>query len=511
MGELADRTIKNTAYSFAGFIWNLLLSFVSAPIIINGLGTAKYGLFILLNTIMTVFSLLDLGISYTFFKKLSENPDNPEYHKLSKLFSTTFWFYCFVGVFTITVLLVGRGFFNRIVNPKENLVFSYDLLFLMVGLSFLFRVSSVAFQQIPIALQRLDLVTKIGLLNSTLIQLFSILVVWQGKGVTSLVAIQLFCSVLILLIYVLLWKKMLPKLKIKLYFSFNHFWLILKDGVLVFFANILNNVIAQFDKFVLSFFWGPSAVTYYSSSQMVTDKIHTTALSLSNSFSPVFSNVSHLQQNDRLVNIFRRSVRVIMFVTFGLMVVIACYGWEFMHYWLGGDFAQKATPAIYFLAVTYFFLSIFAFLYAFLIGIKRLKFLVFAAGLIAFLDIVFMFILIPKFSVTGAAIAYLISVLPVFGYLYFIENHIFGIKNKLSILKYYISSLIKMSLTGVLVFLLAELVLNKLIVNLWTVLLIGGFTYILYACLYKLFGFFDKEDWNLLSNFFKKVLNKFLK
>ncbi|MFH1292374.1 MAG: oligosaccharide flippase family protein [bacterium] len=512
MGNLANRTIKNSVYSFSGFVWMLLLSFIAMPIVIKGLGSEKYGFFVLLNSILSVFGLLDLGMGYPFFKKLSENPENPDYKALTPIFSLTFWFYTAVGLFCLLILLLIRGFLPNILNSADGFVYSYTWMFLMVGLTFFLKMIAMPLQQMLPALQRIDLSTKISLINITLIQIGSIVVVSMGYGITSLVLIQLSSAFLLFSIYFILWKKLLPGIKLKLYFSFKRFRSMLKDGFMVFISNFMSNILAQFDKFVLSFFWGPSSVSYYSSGQMITDKIHSTSFSLSTVFTPVFSNIDHLKQGDRQIKIFRRAIRFISFITFGLTITIFLYGNSFIKYWINEDFAINTVFALKILAFTYFMLSLFGFIYAFLIGIKRLKFVVFATTLNALLNVTFIFILIPRFSLNGAAVAYLLSTIPVFYYLYYIEHNIFQIKKKMVIFRFYSVLLLKLFTAGAITYIISSTVLFAYANALWKVVLIGGFTLGLYFVIFYICRFFDKEDWNLLKDyFFTRFKNKLLK
>ncbi len=507
MDGLAQRTIKNSVYGFIGFIWPMILSFIAMPILINRLGSPKYGFYILLNAALGVFGILDVGFNYNFSKKLSENPENSDAKELSNLFSSTFFTYFVIGLIAFASIILMADFFKNILKIPEGFVFSYTLVFFVIGCTFFIRMLGTPITQIPYLLQRIDICSKISLANITLVQVAGILAVLSGRGITTLIMIQFASALLVLLIYIFFWKKLLPALKLKFYFSFGIFRGMFKNGLWICLSNTMMNILTQFDKFVLGVFWGPGSVTYYSASQMIPEKIQGASFSISHIFFPIFSNVSFLGQKEKMVKIFRRAIRVIGFVAAGLATSVLIYGNKLLEFWLGRDFADSCTIALHFLAFTYFLLSFFIFIYFFATGIKALKFCFFSSSCIALLDVVFMFILIPAYKINGAAGAYFLSALAVPFYLYYIEKKIFFSTNR-AIFNFYFKTFSKFFIVCLIVYAAGRLALLPMVDNLLSVILIGGLTFLTYLAVFWLFGFFEKEDKDLFAEYFGRLLKK---
>ncbi|MFA6485995.1 MAG: oligosaccharide flippase family protein [Candidatus Magasanikbacteria bacterium] len=508
MANLGHQVIKNSIYSFIGFIWPILLAFIATPLLIRGLGSAKFGYYILLNASVAFFALLDFGLSYTFIKKLSEEPENAGNESVKKLFSSTFWAYLVIGLLVFLLLCFLPNLFNSWFRIPDGYAYSHQLIFFCLGLTFLFKMLSVTIGQIPYALQRSDITTKVALLNVTLVQVASVILVLTGHGIASLVIVQLFSSVIVFLLYFFISRSILPNLKLEFYFSPYFFKGIAKDGFWNFIASGAGNLLTQLDKFVVGIFCGSTGVTYYTSSQMIPEKIHCTAFSLSICFFPVFSRASISGPDDGVRKIFRRGFSMVAFVSGGLSLAVLIYNYQLLKYWLGTEIADNASLAVIFLVGTYFLTSLGSFGSFFVSGWRKLKFSAFTAVLMAVLDIIFMFILIPRFQVAGAAAAYLLSVLPIPFFILYIEKNYLK-SETIGAIKFYLKHILKMAIVIIPVYLFSVAFFIPIASSLLSTILLGGISFLLYVGIYWLLGFFNPDDISLLKEFMQRSLLKF--
>lgn len=505
---LTHRTVKNSIYSLIGFVWPLLLSFVAAPIIIRGLGPAKFGFFALLNTMVMLFGLLDFGISYTLIQQLSAKREQPEGQELSSLFSSTFTLYAIVGLGVFLALLLLPGAFQHLFKIPAGFISSFTLAFFILGLVFFLNMLTVPFLQIPYSLQRSDIGVKIILVSTTILEIGSILAIKTGHGILSLLVIQLVSSVFSFVCYFFVRRRLAPRLKLRLQLPRRVLATIGRQGFWVFISNTMGNILAQLDKFVLGAMWGPAAVGYYSTAQMIPEKISGTAFSMSHIFFPIFSEAAAGQQagEQRVKNIFRRCLGIIPVFTAGLAMLVFVYGYQLIYFWVSKDFADHAALAVRLLALTYFLLGFGSFFSSLLSGLKALKFLALSALITATTDVVFMFILIPRHGLNGASLAYLFSGLPMLGFLYYIERKYF-VSGKKEILAFYGKLFLKIAVSCFAGYFLGKLLLQPLVHNLWQALLIGGFNYLLFLLSFWLFGFVSPEDEVLLKYYIGRAVH----
>lgn len=507
---LTHRTVKNSIYSLIGFVWPLLLSFVATPIIIRSLGSSRFGFYALLNSVPTIFGLLDFGLNFTFIKQLSENRTNQKDHELSVTFSTTTILYVILGIVVMSLLFLLQGSFRYWFKIPEGFISSYGLAFFVLGTAFLLQMITVPISQIPYALQRQDVSAKISIVNNTFLQVGSIVVLKTGHGILALLVMQLISASFALLSYYLAWHRIAPDLKFVPKWSKQTIQTIGREGFWVYIRNNTWNILAQLDKFVLGAIWGPAAVGYYSTAQMIPEKISSTSFSLSHLFFPIFSEVSAQEKEgeQRIRVIFRRSFAIISIITTGLAVLVVLYGYKLLHYWIGMDFAEKTIVTVPLLAITFLLLSFGNFLQAFLSGLKELKFLALSTLVVAVIDVVLMFILIPRYSINGAAVAYLLSAVPMLAYLYYIERKYLG-SGAVDITAFYGKLFGKIFIVSSLVSVLGWLFIRPFMTNLVLVMLLGGSTFFVYLLLYWVLNFYSSEDKELIKSYILKFLEFF--
>jgi len=254
----------------------------------------------------------------------------------------------------------------------------------------------------------------------------------------------------------------------------------------------------------MSAFWGPTAVSFYTSAQMIPEKIQATSFSLSVSLFPVFSNVSFLKDAEKLKNIFHRSIKIIILVSASLAIMVLIYGYWLLKYWLGQEFADNSTTAMYILAVTYFLFAINIFIQFYLSGTRRLKIITISTLIMVVLDVSFVFLLVPLYKVNGASLAYLISMLPIPFILFYIERKMLNFPAR-KIISFYASNSLKIFLVASIVFMLSRLIFTPFITGLFTVILFGGVSLVIFFGLFRIFGFFEKEELQLFNIFLKKI------
>ncbi len=135
----------------------------------------------------------------------------------------------------------------------------------------------------------------------------------------------------------------------------------------------------------------------------------------------------------------------------------------------------------------------------------KVRFLMKCSLFMAGLNLVLLFLWIPKKGITGAAYAYLAAVLPVFWMFYWVEKRFLALKGRL---KSYSNLYAKILLNSFVFWLLASLY-NGWVGSLVGIIIAGPLSVILFFALYKLLGLLEREDWELYKGFFWTILRRF--
>jgi O-antigen/teichoic acid export membrane protein len=502
--SLTFKAFKNASYSIIGFLWPILFTLVITPLIIFGLGVKEYGIYILITSVMSIMGILDLGLGTAVAKHMAfyhGKKDDASIVRITHSSNSLFLIVAMVGLaFSIFIALGGTHLLPERFSGYDQ----YSILFVIGGLMFFASNITSTFNSVLVAIQRFDVINKISMLSTALSSISMLAVVKAGGSLTGLFIVQLTVQTLISAIIFWQARKLLPIATYRFGWDKAEIKHCYKFSLVFFINNIGTSALASLDRLIIPLYVGPTNLTYYSLPGNVTSKIPAMANTLGASLFPTVSQLSGSEDAVRIRNLYVRSSRLIIVMASALTVTSISFSYELLKYWLSADIAAQASNILIVLALTNFVLALFNPLSNFLLGLGKVKFLTIASISMAALNIALLFILLPIYGIMGAAWAYFISVLPVLYFIYHVERHYLNLSNRGS---HYLRTIAGAGITSVIVLSL-NLFLGRFIVSLPTLLIVGGVSALVYILLYRLFGFFEKEDWHDLERFFTLFLKK---
>jgi O-antigen/teichoic acid export membrane protein len=506
-GSTGERTVKNAAYGFVSYLWPILFSFFLTPFIIHRLGVEEYGVYVLLLTIISFFSLLNFGFIYSFVKELSAANANTEASvaRMRQIFGATLVIFTGVGVIAIAtgviLMYAGPALFNLDAAQHSALQTS----FFVVGIIGFLNSLSLVYSHIPFALQRQDIGTTVYIANITITGLLTIAALFLGRGVVWLIGIQVVSSALSLITLYWYSRKIAPWLTPVFTAPGSLYRQLAAAGGFMYMHNLSSTFLSQLDRLIISSMTGSAALTYYAVPGSLTEKIQGTVTSLSGILFPLTSQLLEQGRQEELRRIYRRAMTVILLLASALATSIAVFGHKILLYWVGPEIAVASTPILHWLVPTYFLLAVFMPLTNFLGGLGRTKFLALSSVSMATLNIVLLLVLLPTYGILGAAIAYFMSLLPLVGVIYYIEKYYFGLEG---IGRFYLFLFGKLLATVALFCAVAIPVNMYGVSNLLTLVFVGPLFVVGFIGLYKVLGFFGTEDSELMGRVMRSFLRK---
>lgn len=499
----SHRALTNSAWSIFSYIWPILFSILITPIVVTSLGIKEYGIYTFFNTVIALLGLLDLGISTAISKYLSEYHAQNDNEKTKKLLGTALTIFFGIALIGFIIFIFGSLmpiFFNSFTQYSK-----YSIGIIFAGMTFFVTVISSIYTITFTSLQRFDIGSKIGISLLTAQQLSILILVVFNYSVNEIFIIQFIISFISFFIQRNLARKILPEIPKILSWDVNEAKKCYKFGIVTFLNNIATTSLTYLDRLIMPFFLGPSSLTYYSLPGNITTRIPGISNSLSGILFPMTSSLYGLGETEKIKNLYIRSFRLITVIAAAITVTTIAYSYQIMQYWISIDFAEKASKVLIILAVTNFMLALSGPLSSFLLGLGKLKFLTTISIFMAIANTILLVVLLPISGITGAAWAYLLSLLPVAYMFYFTEKHYLHLSHRK---KYYIKIIFGNIFVSIIVYLIAKIFLVHLITNLLMVLVIGGITMLMYLGLYLIFNLFEKEDIESIKLFTKKIINK---
>ena len=513
MNSIKDRAFKNISYSLLSFGWPIVIALFVTPLFVHHFGIKEYGIYIFINTLITLAGLLDLGVSTAISKFIAEQHGNQNKVGVKSLFETANSVFLFIGI--IGAFFISSSIFLGLVSFPGEITSSYQAYipaFIYAGIIFLLNSLSSLYVIIPTAYQRFDIGSKIGITFITIQQLTLLGVIFLHKSINTLFLVQVILTAVFYFVYRKYTKTILSVYENehvgKYGWDKNEAIKIYKFGFASFLNNLAGSSLTYLDRMIIPMFIGPSNLTFYSLPGSITNKIPNLSATLSSIVFPMTAYFEGEGNRDMTKNLYIRSMRLITVISTAMAVSFVAFAYQMLQYWIGVNLADKATGVLIILAFTNLILAITYPLNNFLLGMGKLKLMSITSVLTAILNAILLIILLPKFGIIGAAWAYLLALLPYVYLIYETERSYLKLTLRRA---HYIKLISQLSLTSAIVFLLDIYFIKPFITNFFLVLLSLGISCIIFIFIHYLFGFFEKEDSHDILNFGKNVLLKLRK
>jgi O-antigen/teichoic acid export membrane protein len=501
--SLTFQTLKNISYSVVGYLWPMIFTLFVTPILIFKLGIKNYGIYLFVNTAISLLGILDFGISIAVTKYMAyyHGQKNEEaIATLSRSANSLFLIISFFGFLALSVIAL----FGAKLLPAQFANYAqYSPLFLLAGGIFFANNIDTTYTVTLNAFQRFDISNKIGIISITISSLSMLVAVLLGGSLQIIFLILLIISILFAFITFYSVKKILPQASFRFGWDREEVKKCYRFGVVTSINNIANTALSSLDRLIIPFFAGPSNLTYYSVPGNVTMRIPSFANTFSTTLFPMASQLDGKKDKAKIETFYIRSFRLITIIASALTITAVAFAYKILLYWLNADFASHSTDILIILAFTNFILALFGPLSAFLLGLGKLKFLTIMSVMMSILNVILLCILLPLYGITGAAWAYLLSVVPVAYMFYYTEKNYLALSYRK---KYYTKKIAYTFITSCIVWIVDVFLLSPLVVNLTTLVIIGGVSVLGYLLLYRLFGFFEEEDWKDFDLFYGEIL-----
>lgn len=347
MGEgRTSKVINNSKYALLSKVFETLLSFVLRTVFIHCLSAAYLGLNGVFTNVLTVISLMDLGlgsaISFSLYKPLAEN-DRPKIVALMELYRKL---YRNIGIIICIASFCLTPFLNYIVTLPEEVPHIYLIYWLNIGntaVTYFFaykRTLLIADQKLDINYKNIIVFkfSRFFLLSGVLLLTHSFILYLALDILNTLVSnIAIYLKVNKLYPYLKEYKGVFLKKEEK-----KDIWKYMKAGIL---NKMGQTVVNSTDNIIISAFISTVTVGLYSNYLLLINGIQTFVYTLFSTITSSVGNLAASQDNDiekikSVFNILQTVNHIISTVACVGLVALSNY---FVELWLGKDFLLPMT------------------------------------------------------------------------------------------------------------------------------------------------------------------------
>jgi O-antigen/teichoic acid export membrane protein len=395
---MLKKIVKNAGILFTGNIISKALNFAYVVYLARYLGAGGFGIIsfaLAFTLILGVFA--DLGLQPLSLREVARNKD-----KTDSYFANI--------VFIKIILSIIIVFLLVFIVKHMNYPYDVVLVIYFIGLSIIIGSFNNLIYAIYQAHEDLKYMSM-GIILNSLLMFTGIVAVAHFKANIIIFSGVFLISAIVVLLYnltIISYKFFKPRLAIDL-----KFWKkLIKEAIPFGLVNIFVIIYFKIDSVMLGAMKTQKIVGYYNASYRIIDVF--TALVPSIIFAVVYPKMSaYIELPEKLKNIYIVAFKISLIVGLIISIITVFFAHYFMLFIYGYGY-YKGVDSLKILIWAFFFICISSITSGLISSINKQRLITVAAGLGAIINICLNFILIPKFSLNGAALATVITELLMF-------------------------------------------------------------------------------------------------
>ncbi len=338
-GERSLKAKKNILYSFFLRGGSVIISFILVPLILNYLGSAKYGIWLTLSSIIAWFSYLDIGLGNGLRNKFSEALARNEKDLARKYVSTTYagLLLIFGTLFIIFLFVNPLLHWDKILNTPGDLEIELRALVTFVVAFFFLRFILNLIGIIVTADQRPSINSSFGPMGNLLALIIILILLNKTEDSLLYLGIAMSASpVLILLLATIYffnkdYKDYRPSIK---HVNFKYFRGLAGLGLQFFIIQLTVIVIMSTDNMIITQILGPAEVTPY---QVAYKYFHMVTIGFTIIITPFWSAVTeaYVKNDIKWIRGILNKIIKVWGVMIGIVIIMLIVANLFYQVWVG--------------------------------------------------------------------------------------------------------------------------------------------------------------------------------
>jgi O-antigen/teichoic acid export membrane protein len=423
--ERSVKTARNAIFNVVGFLYPAVLAIVITPVFLHYIGATAYGIYALAIAFVSILGLLEFGAGLALMKYMPEHIARGDNEAAVAIMRAGLAFYGLLALVGASVsCVVGVFFIDSLFSVSQELASSARLAFVLGGVAFGLTVLMNVYGSVLGSLQRFDIATKISVAATSSATAVSVILLAAGLGLNGIMIGVVVRPALGLILYAGAARTELPEMRFTPKWNAELLRPLVSLSTYIFIGNVSGVVLFQFDKFYLGVVSGVALVTFYVVPGALASRLHAAAGSITSVALPAASELFSRGDLLRVQVLYRRAtwLTALFLVSVGTPAVL--FAANILETWVGSAFERKSTETLQILIATYFVLGISAISYWITMAAGRPRSTVVFNLATASINVGAILLLVPSYGIVGAALAYLVSVITVPGFIWYVERRV---------------------------------------------------------------------------------------
>ncbi len=348
------RLARNVVWNLLGTGAPLLVAIVAIPLLIEGLGTARFGVLTIAWMVVGYFSLFDLGLGRALTKLVAEKLGKGQDDEIPALIWTAMSLMAALGVLgAIVVAALSPWLVGSVLKIPMELQPETLTAFYLLAASIPIVIGTTGLRGILEAHQRFGLVNAVRIPLGIFTFLGPVAVLPFSNSLVPVVAVLVIARLVSSGVYAVLCLKVEPTLRHSVSIHRAMVRPLISFGGWMTVTNVVGPLMVYMDRFLIGAVVSMTAVAYYATPHEIVTKLKIIPGALMGVLFPAFA-AAFGHNRARAAHLFNRSVNYIFLSLFPIVLIIVTFAHEGLTLWLGSEFAENSTVVLQLLAIGVF-------------------------------------------------------------------------------------------------------------------------------------------------------------
>jgi O-antigen/teichoic acid export membrane protein len=342
---------RNTLFSLGGQAATIVCAVIAVPLLVDGLGTVRFGVLTLAWAVIGYAQVFDLGMGRALTKLTAERIGSERAREMPELFWTAL-----AGMFALGVLVglivaaLSPWLVRDVLNVPPDLEDETIHTFWLLAASLPLAISGAALRAHLEAWQRFDLTNAVVAPMAVVTYFGPVLVLTATDSLVATVGAVVASRVISWTINFAMVLHVSPSVRRDRRPHRSMLRPLLTFGGWVTATNVTNALMVAADRFVVGAAVSLVAVAYFATPYEVISKLWLVSIALAGVFFPAFA-LSLAARPERTATIFGGAVRIGFIALFPITLTVVTFSHQILDLWLNSDFAQHSERPLQWLAV----------------------------------------------------------------------------------------------------------------------------------------------------------------
>jgi O-antigen/teichoic acid export membrane protein len=341
---------RNTLITIVGQGLIVVTAVAAVPLLIDMLGTARFGVLTLAWVLIGYAGLFDLGLGRALTKFIAEKLGAGKEEEVPRLFWTAFWLLTALGVLVgVIVASLSPLLVNSVLNIPGELEGEALAAFCLLALSIPFVLASASLRGTLEAHQRFDLTNATAVPLSVISYFGPVLAALISHHLALVIAPVVLSRVLACVIILRLCIRVDPAIAASRAPDRALVSPLLRFGGWLTATSFVAPLFSTLDRFMVGAIASASAVAYYATPYEAVIRMRIVSMSFAGVLFPAFAATI---PSDRIRSelLFKRGTRGVLIALFPLALATLLFAHEILDVWVGTEFADRSTEVMQWLS-----------------------------------------------------------------------------------------------------------------------------------------------------------------